>query len=357
MATNLIKVWCLFVLLGALNWIRYNATNIIAAYSLIKSSIGIVLVLPLSYYLYKSKLINPDSHLIPWAASIFSITFCFVVSYFTSTYFECILSFGINMASFLFYAWPNHSEKYYDFTGSLTFLSCAVFSMITSWTVRLGKSPLPKNPLHSYLHLPIGIFLFLRVANKNHNGVDKRFDELRDNFAKFLIAWCLQATWAYLCSLPLFIVNSIENANVYRLNDQVSNVTVFDLIGWMLWTFGWIIEIVADRQKSKFKDNPKNQGKFCNVGLWKLSRHPNYFGEITLWIGIFISAASIAKGSGWLMILSPIWTIILLVFTSGIPLAEKTAMKKYKNTPGYKQYVQTVPVLIPFSRSDRRKLY
>ena len=88
-------------------------------------------------------------------------------------------------------------------------------------------------------------------------------------------------------------------------------------------------------------------GKFCNAGLWSLSRHPNYFGEIVLWIGIFVSSASIAKNAGWLAVLSPVWTIVLLVFSSGIPLAEATAMKKYGETPGYKEYVETVSVLIP----------
>jgi len=267
------------------------------------------------------------------------------VSIVTETYFECTMSFGVNMVSFFFFAWPFHTEKYYDFTGMITFLSLDLFSIF--------YNSVPWNPdyirnivlfcMVSLWTLRLGLFLLRRILGEG--GKDKRFDNLRNNFCRFLVAWCLQATWAYFCCLPLFITNSIHNDNVYKSGQR--NITILDIVGWTLWTFGWSIEIIADRQKSAFKEDPSNKGKFCNVGLWALSRHPNYFGEITLWIGIFVSASSIAKNAGWLMVLSPVWTIILLVFSSGIPLAERTAMKKYGKVPGYKDYVKNVSVLIP----------
>eukprot|EP00484_Ammonia_sp_Unknown_P028184 CAMPEP_0197025434 /NCGR_PEP_ID=MMETSP1384-20130603/5777_1 /TAXON_ID=29189 /ORGANISM="Ammonia sp." /LENGTH=328 /DNA_ID=CAMNT_0042453963 /DNA_START=106 /DNA_END=1092 /DNA_ORIENTATION=+ len=289
---------------------------------------------------------KPRSPWISIAISVIVTAICFGISIPTSTYYECLVSYGVNWISFLFVAWPLHTEKYYDFTGMLTFLSCDLFSifynqvpwnadhirnmvlffMVMCWTLRLG------------------IFLFQRITAK-HGGKDKRFDDLRDNFARFAVAWTLQATWGYFCCMPLFIVNQIDNNDVQR--QHVNNVTVVDIVGWALWVFGWGIELIADRQKTVFKNDPNNRGKFCNAGLWAWSRHPNYFGEITLWIGIFVSSASIAKNAGWLAVLSPIWTIILLVFSSGVPLAERTAMKKYGHLPEYQEYVKNVSVLIP----------
>lgn len=177
-----------------------------------------------------------------------------------------------------------------------------------------------------------------------HGGKDKRFDPLRNNFAAFSVAWVLQALWVYFCCMPMFVVNSIDNSSIYKADP---NITPLDIVGWILWVFGWGIELIADSQKTAFKNDPANKGKFCNVGLWSLSRHPNYFGEITLWIGIFISSASVAINAGWLNVLSPIYTIFLLVFVSGIPMAEEQAMKKYGEVDGYKDYVANVSVLIP----------
>ena len=121
-----------------------------------------------------------------------------------------------------------------------------------------------------------GLFLFRRISAK-HGGKDKRFDNLRNNFARFSVAWCLQATWAYFCCMPLFIVNQIgKNDTEFQVRRyNVDAWTPLDIVGWALWAIGWGIEILADRQKTAFKNDPNNKGKFCNVGLWSLSRHPN----------------------------------------------------------------------------------
>jgi len=283
---------------------------------------------------------------VSWAITIVFTGLCVGISFANETYYEYAVSIGVNLASFLLIAWPLHTEKYYDFTGMIAFLSCDLFSiffnrvpwdldhirnlvmffMIALWTLRLG------------------FFLLSRIVG-SHGGKDKRFDPLRNNFSRFTVAWVLQATWVYFCCQPLFVVNSIGNASI--LKSGVNSITALDIVGWSLWAFGWTIEIVADRQKTVFKQDPDNRGKFCNVGLWSLSRHPNYFGEIVLWIGIFVSSSSVARNAGWLAVLSPLWTIFLLVFFSGIPMGEATAMKKYGDTAGYKEYVETVSVLIP----------
>jgi len=281
-----------------------------------------------------------------WLITLIMTGICFGISYATTTYYECLVSFGVNWLSFLAIAWPLHTEKYYDFTGMISFLCCDIFSMLyrqVPWEIAYVRNVVMFFMIMCWT-LRLGLFLFQRISRK-HGGKDARFDPLRNNFARFAVAWTLQAAWAYFCCMPIFILNSIDNGDVVRAAD--GDVTPLDIVGWALWCFGWGIEILADRQKSAFKADPSNRGKFCNVGLWSLSRHPNYFGEITLWIGLFVSSASVAKNAGWLSVLSPVWTIILLVFSSGIPLAERTAMKKYGDTPGYKEYVRDVSVLIP----------
>jgi len=283
---------------------------------------------------------------VTWAITIFFTALCIGISFANKTYYEYAVSLGVNLASFLLIAWPLHTEKYYDFTGMIAFLSCDLFSILYNqvpWNVDHIRN-LVMFSMIALWTLRLGFFLLNRIIG-SHGGKDKRFDPLRNNFSRFTVAWILQATWVYFCCMPVFVVNSIDNSSIVK--SDVSNVTALDIVGWCLWAFGWAIEIIADRQKTVFKNDPNNRGKFCNVGLWSLSRHPNYFGEIVLWIGIFISSASVARNAGWLAVLSPVWTIFLLVFGSGIPMGEATAMKKYGDTPGYKEYVETVSVLIP----------
>ncbi|ETO16692.1 hypothetical protein RFI_20647, partial [Reticulomyxa filosa] len=122
-----------------------------------------------------------------------------------------------------------------------------------------------------------------------------------------------------------------------------------DYIGWFVWVFGFGFEVISDHQKSVFKEDPQNRNKFINVGLWKLSRHPNYFGEISLWCGVTISALGIAHDWGFLMLLSPLWTFTLLCFLSGIPPTEKRADIKFKDNPDYQEYkkiLRSHPVLL-----------
>merc|ERR1719203_1428612 len=284
-----------------------------------------------------------------WISIMVSVVFtglCFGVSVANETYYECAVSFGVNFASFLLYAWPFHTEKFYDFTGMIAFLACDLFSILYNqvpWNVDHIRN-LAMFFMIMLWTLRLGTFLFRRISAK-HGGKDKRFDPLRDNFGPFSVLWAVQGMWVYFCCMPMFVINSINNDSVYR--SDVDNITVLDIVGWSVWAFGWGIEILADRQKTVFKNDPNNRGKFCNAGLWALSRHPNYFGEIVLWIGIFISSASVAQNAGWLAVLSPVWTIVLLVFGSGIPMSEAAALKKYGETPGYKEYLETVSVLIP----------
>ena len=122
---------------------------------------------------------------------------------------------------------------------------------------------------------------------------------------------------------------------------------LFAIVGALVWVFGFAIEVAADSQKSRFNADPSNKGKFIQTGLWSRSRHPNYFGEIVLWIGIAIIALPVLQGWQWVALISPIFVTLLLTRVSGIPLLEKKADQKWGGQAEYEEYKKRTPVLIP----------
>ncbi|KAJ0105167.1 hypothetical protein Patl1_19668 [Pistacia atlantica] len=186
-----------------------------------------------------------------------------------------------------------------------------------------------------------------RSLSINEWGEDRRFDEMRGNLGKLAIFWIFQAVWVWTVSLPLTVVNA---------SDRDPSPQAVDIIGWIMWSVGASIEATADQQKLGFKNSPENRGKWCNVGVWKYSRHPNYFGEIFLWWGIFIASTPVLEGAEWLVILGPIFLTLLLLFVSGIPLLEESADKKYGNVAAYRVYKKTTSPLIPLPPIAYRRL-
>ncbi|KAL9170254.1 hypothetical protein ABFS82_04G132800 [Erythranthe guttata] len=182
--------------------------------------------------------------------------------------------------------------------------------------------------------LRLGLFLLMRILRW---GEDRRFDEMRDNLAKLAVFWIFQAVWVWTVSLPLTVVNA---------SSRNPSIEAADIIGWIMWAIGLFVEATSDQQKLIFKNAPENRGKWCDVGLWKYSRHPNYFGEIFLWWGIFVAATPVLKNAEWLVILGPIFLTLLLLFISGLPLLEESADKKYGNVSTYMHYKRTTSPLI-----------
>ncbi|AZS42164.1 hypothetical protein CVS54_03527 [Microbacterium oxydans] len=119
------------------------------------------------------------------------------------------------------------------------------------------------------------------------------------------------------------------------------------VVGIVVWALGMVIEIVADAQKSAFRADPRNRDEFIRTGLWSRSRHPNYFGEIVIWVGVFVTAAPVLVGWQWIALLSPLFVILLLTRVSGIPLLEARAEKKWGDQADYVAYREQTPVLIP----------
>lgn len=129
-------------------------------------------------------------------------------------------------------------------------------------------------------------------------------------------------------------------------NINEANFSVFQIIGIVIWSIGFIIESLADYQKSKFKK--QNSGQLMTSGLYSWVRYPNYLGEILVWTGIWIYGANVYSGWMWISVISPLWIFILLRYISGIPLVEKSREEKYEEDKDYQQYKSNTKMLFPY---------
>lgn len=215
----------------------------------------------------------------------------------------------------------------------------------------------------------VGSYLFRRISNDE--GKDSRFDKIRTSPSKFSVAFFAQATWVSLCTLPVILVNSIpRSAYATSLLGQAVSAKPYatDLLGLAIFAFGLGFEVVADRQKDAWvqaKKQKKHSEEFLTHGLWSKSRHPNYFGEATLWTGIAIAAAGLlvrqpaqtALGlsggiTGQMLVTgmcaaSPAFVSFLLLKISGVPLSENKYDKRYGDREDYQRWKRETPMFVP----------
>jgi steroid 5-alpha reductase family enzyme len=225
------------------------------------------------------------------------------------------------------------TEKFFDLTGSLTYISVVTLSLLLSknadaraillwglvviWAARLGT------------------FLFRRI---HRQGKDDRFDELKPNFLRFLNVWTIQGLWvSFTMAAALVVITSARRVEF----------DVFAILGLLIWILGFSMEALADAQKNRFNAIPENKGKFIYTGLWSRSRHPNYFGEIVIWVGVAVIALPVLQGWQWVALISPLFVTLLLTKVSGIPLLEKKSDAKWGGQADYEAYKKSTPVLVP----------
>lgn len=225
------------------------------------------------------------------------------------------------------------TERFFDLTGSLTFIGITVglaivtpmmdarswllAAMVALWAARLGS------------------FLFTRVRR---SGGDDRFEEIKQSFLPFAQVWTLQGLWVTMTAAAAWIAITSQHRVAFD---------AFAVVGLLVWLFGLAFEVVADVQKSRFKADPAHAGRFIDSGLWALSRHPNYFGEIVLWIGVAIVTLPVLQGWQWVGVLSPLFVLALIAKVSGVPLLEAKADAKWGGQPDYEAYKAKTAVLFP----------
>lgn len=241
------------------------------------------------------------------------------------------LAFAINWLAFVPAALAQ-TERYYDLTGGITYITVTVVAVLLSSELDL-RSGLVAAMVMAW-SLRLATFLFMRISR---DGKDSRFDEIKKQPLRFCMAWTVQGLWVLLTAAAALAVIT------GGVREPLGAVGI---AGIAVWAIGMLIEIVADRQKSRFKRDPDNEGKFICSGLWAWSRHPNYFGEIMLWTGMAIVAVPVLQGWQWATLISPVFVALLLTRVSGVPLLEAKADKKWGGQDDYEEYKRNTPVLI-----------
>lgn len=241
-----------------------------------------------------------------------------------------VLAFVMNWLAFI-PAFLARTERFYDLFGATTYLTVTVFAltagnrsstavlltvMIGVWAARLGS------------------FLFIRVMR---DGSDGRFDTIKQSAPRFLMSWTLQGLWVSMTAGAAFAAMTTA--------DEPS-LGVLSFVGAAVWAAGLGIEVTADLQKNAFRSEESNRGRFITSGIWAWSRHPNYFGEITLWVGVALVALPTLKGWQYVTLVSPLFVTLLLTKISGIPMLEARGKKRWGDDPAYREYIRSTPVLV-----------
>jgi steroid 5-alpha reductase family enzyme len=229
-------------------------------------------------------------------------------------------------------AYLMQTEKFYDLAGSLTYISIISYVFYKSSEFNLGNLILSVFIIIWAVRL--GSFLFFRIQKA---GEDKRFRDIKPSPTRFFMTWTLQGMWISICSACA--ITAISTSEGILMN------TLF-FVGAITFILGFLIEVIADNQKTKFRSHPNNKDKFISTGLWSYSRHPNYLGEITLWTGVAIMSFSSLSGLQLITLISPVFTYLLLVYVSGVRLLEARGKRKWGHLESYQEYIKNTPTLL-----------
>ncbi len=244
-----------------------------------------------------------------------------------------LLIFALQWLAFI-PAYIAQTERYYDLTGSLTYISVTLLALALAGTADDPRSLLLTGCVLLWA-LRLGSFLFRRILA---DGSDSRFDDIKPSALLFLRTWTLQGLWvAVTAGAALAAITGGRSVGL----------TLFDGLALITWFVGFAIETLADGQKRRYREQ-HGSGGFITTGLWRYSRHPNYFGEIVLWFGVALLALPALSGWQLVTLVSPVFVCLLLTRVSGIPLLERKADKRWGEDPDYVAYRDSTPVLVPF---------
>ena len=271
----------------------------------------------------------------------------FFLSYLTPNYLQ-EATLEVSDISLVYYLWawifaiqiivfiPSfifRTEHYYDLTGGITYISTVVMALILKNSYQgIDLISLLLGSMVIIWATRLSSFLFLRVKK---SGEDVRFKKIKHSFSWFLMTFMLQGMWVFMCIFPALIVIS-------SFNSEINN---YAIVGSIVWLFGFLFEIIADNQKSNF--NKFNKGEFISNGLWSITRHPNYFGEFILWLGITIASLGYIDNYKYVLLLTPIFVYLLLTRVSGVNLLEDIGDKRWGNSKEYQKYKEKTPLFFP----------
>lgn len=225
------------------------------------------------------------------------------------------------------------TEKFYDLTGSICYAFAAIYVYLQSYGMFLSLSLFISLAILIWT-LRLGSFLLKRVMDA---GEDKRFRTIKTNPTQFFMTFNLSALWVVICSL----------CALTAVSNGVLEVKAIFYIGLLVFIIGFLIEVIADNQKTAFRAVPENADSFITAGLWSVSRHPNYFGEVTLWLGIAIMSLPYLEGVQYWTLISPVFSFVLIYFVSGVRMLEARANIKWGENPEYLDYVKKTPIFFP----------
>ena len=270
--------------------------------------------------------------------SVLSFAFSYGIAHLTGSVIvknAVLLAYVIHWIAYI-PAYMFQTEKFYDLTGSVTYLSVVWFVFLSTYkSISLNFGNLILVLLISIWTIRLGLFLFMRIHKA---GEDKRFRTIKTSASQFFMTFTISGLWVTLCSMcALVAISSPEGL--------VMNALTY--IGIILFIIGFGIEIVADNQKTAFRSIEANKDSFITSGLWSKSRHPNYFGEVLLWFAIAVISFSSLEGLQLITLISPVFTYILLVYVSGVRMLEDMNDKKWADNEQYKSYKKNTPMLFP----------
>lgn len=259
----------------------------------------------------------------------------------TSLVFWLLVDVAIQLVGFIA-AYIFHTEKFFDLLGTGTFFILALCSLIYGGSYHARQVVVTAFVMLWAVRL--GSFLFRRVLK---TGNDSRFDDIKPNPLKFGAVWAGQALWVWLTLLPVLILNGSRNNTGFRWSD---------IVGGFIWVCGFICELTADLQKTAFKNKPENKGRFINTGLWAYARYPNYFGEMTMWWGIWFMCIPVYHDGYWAAIVSPLFVMLLIFKGSGIPMQEQQQKKRWGNEPAFQAWKHNANLLVPIPKFWAKKV-
>ncbi|MBM01738.1 MAG: hypothetical protein CL762_05075 [Chloroflexi bacterium] len=265
----------------------------------------------------------------------------FIVSYFlsfNSTSYEgfatphiMILTVVLIQIIFYFHSLIFKTDLLFDFIGSLTFIT-----LVTIGFVFMVNPDFNKIFISFLLFLwasRLGIFLlFRRIKAKK----DVRLQSFLRPPSRLFLLWNIQGIWIIFSSLPLIVVLSSKLEHDFGL---------LEWGGFSIWLIGFLVEVIADNQKRNFKII--NSSSFINSGLWAYSRHPNYLGEILIWLGITVMSFKYLSGFGYIALITPLFVFVLLRYISGVPQLESIANDRWGGDDRYTEYKNKVGLLFP----------